>query len=163
MDIFGINVSLLNAITVVLTVVVLLASTVYTFRNIMRIWRKGQPNPITDDDTKMQGEDDVASPAPAAARTDGISDNPVSTTGAVNLDDIDPVEYCEHIQSEVKKAKQRVTTKKIVEELTPEQVQNEREIQHQQLQNIFRLMQTQSDKFGVNSIDEVQQQMKLYA
>ncbi|XP_060071344.1 uncharacterized protein LOC132551247 [Ylistrum balloti] len=168
MEILGINVSLSSSVTIVITVVILSLSTVYTFRNILRIWRKGQPKPVTTDATQ---EDDVAS---AAAPTDSVEENPAKPAGVVseidsednggvNLDDIDPVEYCEHIQSEVKKAKQRVTTKKIVEELTPEQVKEELEIQQQQLQNIFQLMQTQNEKFGVNSLDEVQQQMKLYA
>ncbi|XP_033738888.1 uncharacterized protein LOC117326306 [Pecten maximus] len=162
MDVFGFNVSLTNAITIVLTVIVLLVSSVYTLRNIIRIWRKGQINPQTTD--AMQGKEDRPdADVASAAQTDAINENPVTKTGAVNLDDIDPVEYCEHIQSEVKKAKQRVTNKKIVEELTPEQVHEEREIQQQQLQNIYKLMQAQNEKFGVNSLDEVQQQMKLYA
>ncbi|KAK3091255.1 hypothetical protein FSP39_018322 [Pinctada imbricata] len=75
----------------------------------------------------------------------------------------DPMEYCEHIQSEVKKAKQRVATKKIYPELTPEQMDEERRVQREQLQAIFKLMESQGGKFGIENIDDMQQQMKLYA
>lgn len=160
MDILGIDVSLTNVITIVLTASVLIFSTVYSLRNIIRIWRKGQIKPLKTD--AVQDKEDNADSA-SAVEPNARNENPTKTIGGVNLDEIDPVEYCEHIQSEVKKAKQRVTNKKIVEELTPDQVQEEREIQQQQLQNIFKLMQAQSEKFGVNSLDEVQQQMKLYA
>jgi DNA topoisomerase VI subunit B len=75
----------------------------------------------------------------------------------------DPLTYCEHIQSEVKKAKQRVTAKKFNKELTDDQIEEEREVQRKQLQSIFELMQSESEKFGINSLDDVQSQMKLYA
>ena len=47
--------------------------------------------------------------------------------------------------------------------MSTDEVQAERELQRQQLQEIYRLMEQNSDKFGVSSMDEVQQQMKLYA
>ncbi|XP_062569885.1 matrix-remodeling-associated protein 7-like [Saccostrea cucullata] len=77
--------------------------------------------------------------------------------------EIDPLTYCEHIQSEVKKAKQRVTAKKFNKDLTEEQIEEEREVQRKQLQSIFELMQTESDRFGISSLEDVQSQMKLYA
>ena len=73
------------------------------------------------------------------------------------------MEYCEHIQSEVKKAKIRVAEKRIGETMTPDQVAEERELQKKQLEEIFRLMQEQNEKFGVNSVEDIQNQMKLYA
>lgn len=88
-------------------------------------------------------------------------DGPVYPT---NLQpEVDPMTYCEHIQSEVKKAKQRVTAKKFNKELTEEQIEEEREVQRKQLQSIFEMMKTDSERFGISSLDDVQSQMKLYA
>ena len=39
---------------------------------------------------------------------------------------------------------------------------NEKEIQREQLANIFKLMNVQKDKFGVESMDDMDSQMKLY-
>ena len=75
----------------------------------------------------------------------------------------DPLEYCEHIQSEVKKAKQRVAAKKVYPELSPEQMEEERRVQREQLQAIFQLMEKNGEKFGIDNMDDMQQQMKLYA
>ena len=76
---------------------------------------------------------------------------------------IDPVYYCEHIQGEIKKVKQDVTTRKIFENLSPDQIEEEKKRQQDQLAEIFRLMQDQQEKFGISSMDEIQDQMRLYA
>ena len=52
--------------------------------------------------------------------------------------------------------------KKIEEEMSEDQKQNEREIQRQQLEAIFKLMAEQEEKFGINNMDDMQEQMKLY-
>lgn len=75
---------------------------------------------------------------------------------------IDPLQYCEHIQSEVKKARHRVATKEIRQNLTAEDMVNEKDIQRKQIEDIFKLMEQNSDKFGTSSEADVQQQMKLY-
>ncbi|XP_067129561.1 matrix-remodeling-associated protein 7-like [Centruroides vittatus] len=46
--------------------------------------------------------------------------------------------------------------------LTEQQKQEEKEVQKQQLSEIFRLMQEQADKFGVTTMSDVEEQMKLY-
>jgi len=74
----------------------------------------------------------------------------------------DPVSYCEHIQGEVKRVKQKLATKRIQETLTQEQIDEEKKVQQQQLEAIFKLMQEQSEKFGLTSMDDVQDQMSLY-
>ena len=51
----------------------------------------------------------------------------------------------------------------VQEQMSKDEVQAEREIQRQQLQEIFKLMEQNSDKFGASSMEDVQQQMKLYA
>lgn len=76
---------------------------------------------------------------------------------------IDPVYYCEHIQGEIKKVKQDVTTRKICEGLSPEQIAEERQRQQEQLAEIFKLMQERQEQFGISSMDEMQAQMRLYA
>ena len=78
-------------------------------------------------------------------------------------DAIDPVQYCEHIQSEVKKAKHRVAEREVKQNMSSDEMQAERELQRRQLEEIFKLMQKNDDKFGSSSIDDVRQQMKLYA
>lgn len=75
----------------------------------------------------------------------------------------DPVDYCEHIQGEIKRVQQKVATKSIAKTLTEDQLQEEKEIQRQQLAEIFRLMQEQQDRFGIGTMDDMQEQMKLYA
>ena len=77
--------------------------------------------------------------------------------------DSDPYEYCDHIQSEVKKARQRVVTREIRQNLSAEDMEVEREAQRKQLEEIFKLMEQQNDKFGMESMDQVQEQMRLYA
>lgn len=72
------------------------------------------------------------------------------------------MQYCEHIQSQVKKARQRVATKEIQQNLTAEEIENEREIQRKQIEDIFKLMEQNSEKFGVTSEEEMLQQMRLY-
>ena len=41
-----------------------------------------------------------------------------------NMENFDPLAYCEHIQSEMKKAQHRVATKTIEQEMTQEQKVN---------------------------------------
>jgi len=74
----------------------------------------------------------------------------------------DPIEFCNHIPSEIRKTTQKVAMKKIEEEMSEDQKQNEREIQRQQLEAIFKLMAEQEEKFGINNMDDMQEQMKLY-
>ena len=76
---------------------------------------------------------------------------------------IDPVYYCEHIQGEIKKVKHDLTNKKICEDLTEDQIAEERARQKDQLAEIFRLMQEQQEQFGIDSMDEIHDQMRLYA
>ncbi|XP_063444442.1 matrix-remodeling-associated protein 7-like isoform X2 [Mytilus trossulus] len=136
--------SSLYSIAVTATVVLLFASTIYTLRNILKIWRKGAPSSVS-------------------------AENIINATHYLDRDEggdapeVDPMQYCEHIQSEVKKAKFRVAEKKIGETMTADQIAEEKEMQRKQLEEIFRLMQEQNDKFGVNSVEDIQNQMKLYA
>ncbi|XP_052268313.1 matrix-remodeling-associated protein 7-like, partial [Dreissena polymorpha] len=74
----------------------------------------------------------------------------------------DPKQYCEHIQSEVKKARQRATEKKLTENLTAEDIEREREVKRKQIEDIFKLMEQHGDKFGNSTQDDLQQQMRLY-
>ncbi|KAJ7371142.1 Ubiquitin carboxyl-terminal hydrolase 31 [Desmophyllum pertusum] len=46
--------------------------------------------------------------------------------------------------------------------MTQEELDQEREMQRKQLEEIFKLLETDTDKFGVTSMDDLQAQMKLY-
>ena len=46
--------------------------------------------------------------------------------------------------------------------MTPEEREKERNIQRQQLEAIYKLLQQQEDKFGMNDMDEMSEQMKYY-
>ena len=73
------------------------------------------------------------------------------------------MKYCGHVQGEIKKVKQDLTTKKVRENLTQEELVNEETIQKEQLVEIFKLVQSQEDKFGPSSMDDIHEQMKLYS
>ena len=75
---------------------------------------------------------------------------------------LDPVDYCDHIQREVKLTKQKAALKEIQSHMSEEQVEEERQTQKKQLEEIFKLMAEQKEHFGINSVDDVQDQMKLY-
>lgn len=74
----------------------------------------------------------------------------------------DPVEFCGHLQREIKKTQQRVALQQIEAVMTREQREQERAIQRQQMEAIFRLMEEQKEKFGITSLDDVHQQMNMY-
>ena len=75
---------------------------------------------------------------------------------------IDPVSYASHIPSEIKKVQQKALTKEIEEKMTQEEKEKERKIQREQLEAIFKLMQQQDDKFGIEDFGQMSDQMKYY-
>lgn len=74
----------------------------------------------------------------------------------------DPKEYCDHIPSQVKRTQQRVAVQKIEESMDEKDKEHEREVQRQQLEAIFNLMAEEKEKFGLDSMDDVQNQMQMY-
>ena len=70
--------------------------------------------------------------------------------------------YAEHIPSEIKKAKQRLINKEIEANMTREERDKEHDIQRKQLEAIYKLLQQQEDKFGMNNMDDMSEQMKYY-
>jgi len=46
--------------------------------------------------------------------------------------------------------------------MTAEERSKEREIQRQQLEDIFRVMEGQKEMFGVSDVSDVQEQLKMY-
>lgn len=144
-------------LTISITSILLVLSTIYTIRNVLKIWRKGSPIPVSD--KTSPGEKTIGENTDEEVE-DNETERPVMEGG--DAPEIDPMQYCEHIQSEVKKAKIRVAEKRIGETMTPEQIAEEKELQRKQLEEIFRLMQEQNEKFGVSSVEDIQNQMKLY-
>ncbi|XP_076032041.1 uncharacterized protein LOC143019937 [Oratosquilla oratoria] len=98
---------------------------------------------------------------------DIINDKPDNETCQENAsDEDDTVEYlldiANHIPGEVKRAQLRAIEKTVESEMTPEQKENEMEMQRKQLEAIANLMQEQQDKFGDTSIEDIKNQMSLY-
>jgi len=48
-------------------------------------------------------------------------------------------------------------------DMTEEEIEEEKRIQKQQLREIFQLMQSSENQYGIDSIDDMEEQMKLYA
>ncbi|KAL3876047.1 hypothetical protein ACJMK2_033932 [Sinanodonta woodiana] len=154
MDSFTENTFAVYGTSIFITTVVLVVATWYALSNIFRLWEAGKPKSAeseTDESSETECQD--AKPQSHEEESKECKD----------YENVDPVEYCEHIQSEVKKAQLRVTNKKLEQNLTVEQLKDEREIQRKQLEEIFKLIKDQNDKFGISSIDDIQEQMKLYA
>ncbi|XP_052770160.1 matrix-remodeling-associated protein 7-like [Mya arenaria] len=123
-----------------ITLIALIVSMAYSLRNINRLWTVGTPK---RQETEQESEEEEENEG-------GRGDAP----------EIDPVQYCEHIQSEVKKARQRVASKH--QKLSAEEMEKEQEIQRKQIEDILKLMEENDDKFGETKRDDLQQQMRLY-
>lgn len=74
----------------------------------------------------------------------------------------DAMDYCGHIQREIKKTKHRLAMEKIEAEMTKEEKMEERLAQKRQIEEIFKLMENHKEDFGLSSVDEIQDQVKLY-
>ncbi|XP_031555889.1 uncharacterized protein LOC116292674 [Actinia tenebrosa] len=66
----------------------------------------------------------------------------------------------ENIQTYYKTSKLQI--KEMEDMLTRQERELEREAQRKQLEEIFKLMASEKEKFGVDSMDQVEDQMKLY-
>lgn len=56
----------------------------------------------------------------------------------------------------------RLEQEKLILQLTEEEMKEEENARRSQLAEIFALMEEQKDKFGINSVTEMQKQMRLY-
>jgi len=56
----------------------------------------------------------------------------------------------------------RLGIKEVESQMTEEELDQEREMQRKQLEEIFKLLETDKDKYGVTTMDDLQAQMKLY-
>jgi len=74
----------------------------------------------------------------------------------------DPMKFCSHIQGQIKQTKHRIAQQKIEASMSAEERDKERDIQHRQLEEIFRVMEEQKETFGVNDVSDVQEQLKMY-
>eukprot|EP00057_Strongylocentrotus_purpuratus_P003461 XP_003726707.1 PREDICTED: matrix-remodeling-associated protein 7 [Strongylocentrotus purpuratus] len=96
----------------------------------------------------------------------------------INHDDIKPLDCNQtneeggdgeedDIESKTKNLSGPQKTKKLVEEvskrMSDEQKVEERRIQSEQLEAIFKLVQNQQDTFGIGSLEDIEDQFKLYA
>lgn len=56
----------------------------------------------------------------------------------------------------------RLGIKEVESQMTKEELDQERQMQRKQLEEIFKLLETDKDKYGVTTMDDLQAQMKLY-
>lgn len=62
----------------------------------------------------------------------------------------------------LKSARQMVIEKKLTAGLSKEQLQKEKETQASQLEAIYKLLKQKEEQFNIRSMDELQEQLKLY-
>lgn len=76
----------------------------------------------------------------------------------------DPMEMTnsESILSQIKMSRQKAIAEQLSAGLTEEQLQQEKETERKQLEAIFQLLKEQQDKFHVNSMEELEDQLRLY-
>lgn len=67
-----------------------------------------------------------------------------------------------HLPGQLKSVKLRKATKQVEEGLTDEQKQEEAQVRSQQLESILTLMRQQEEKFGNSSMEDIEEQLKLY-
>ncbi|CAL1527480.1 unnamed protein product [Lymnaea stagnalis] len=146
---------------VIVTILALVISTRYSVRNFLNI-RGTKSKNAEDEWTNQERSINEVTENDKGGEMDANDDS--NTGGAICSPRYpDPVDYCEHIQGEIKRVQQSVATRTIAKNLTEEQLNEEREVQRKQLAEIFKLMQEQQDRFGIGSMDDMQEQMKLYA
>lgn len=173
------------------TIVIMIISAMYTIRNIKRVWCLGSvkkkrtaaaANREKNNEKKDQqgnnykekkkdarrGQGDKEECVAAATTTTTPKNGTKSSYQELSESDEerreppDPVQYYHHIPSEVKKARQRAAIKNIKSQLTQEELEEEKAIQKKQLQEMFDLMKSQGDKFGLTD-SEMEKQMQLYS
>ncbi|PSN57641.1 hypothetical protein C0J52_05417 [Blattella germanica] len=66
------------------------------------------------------------------------------------------------IVTQYKMTRQKVIAEQLSAGLTEEQLEEEKETEKKQLEAIFRLLKEQEDKFHVNSMEELESQLRLY-
>jgi len=67
-----------------------------------------------------------------------------------------------HLPGHLKSVKLRKATKEVEKSLTDEQKEEEARVRNEQLASILTLMRQQEEKFGENSMEDIEEQLKLY-
>lgn len=90
--------------------------------------------------------------------------HPQDDTNHNNQQAKDPMEIkdSESILSRIKLSRQKAIAEQLSAGLTEEQLQQEKETERKQLEAIFQLLKEQQDKFHVNSMEELEDQLRLY-
>ena len=68
----------------------------------------------------------------------------------------------EHVISKMKIERQKAISDKIRANLDEDDLEKEKMIETQQMQKIFALLQTNEDKFGKTSMEDLQRQLAMY-
>ncbi|XP_033116959.1 matrix-remodeling-associated protein 7-like [Anneissia japonica] len=81
-----------------------------------------------------------------------------------NSDEMKETDFrCESLQGKLKQARQRKMKEKLEGHMTEGQIDAESEAKKSQLEAIFQLMEQSKDTFGIDNMNDVQDQLKLYA
>ncbi|XP_019642060.1 PREDICTED: trans-Golgi network integral membrane protein 2-like [Branchiostoma belcheri] len=128
---------------------------------------KGVYGLLADGKSKADREEATLTEAPQhgangedPGKEGNIGEEEKKTTSPVPDSDDDVKKVKEEIYEEA--CPQRKVYKEAERGMTDEDRETERRIQREQLAAIFKLMQDNEDKFGVQSYDDVEEQMKLY-
>lgn len=68
----------------------------------------------------------------------------------------------QNLQSRMKKARHRTMNEEVEKDMTADDKQREAEVRRQQLEAIFKLMEQSPSQFGISSMNEMEEQVKLY-
>uniref|UniRef100_A0A0B6ZS26 Matrix-remodeling-associated protein 7 helical domain-containing protein n=1 Tax=Arion vulgaris TaxID=1028688 RepID=A0A0B6ZS26_9EUPU len=175
LKIFQEHKSYIYSIAIVVTIIALAISTRYSLRNFFNI-RSADDSLYYYNEAKVLGECVQTHPHCDASGNDGddeadpdgdddISGENQNVFAAHQISEQDSghLKYYEHIHGDIKHVPLSVAARTIKQSLTEQQLLQEKEAQCKQLAEIFRLMQGQQDQLGIGSIDDMQEQMKLYA
>ncbi|GAU91595.1 hypothetical protein RvY_03821-2 [Ramazzottius varieornatus] len=94
---------------------------------------------------------------------DYMDDMPALTGTSKKAKGRDPLEFAMHIPGELKKIENKITTREMEKGLSEKQRLQEVETRRQQLEQIFKLMEREKDKFGDQNNEDLEEQMRMYA
>ncbi|CAM1303638.1 Uncharacterised protein g3559 [Pycnogonum litorale] len=157
-ELFLENLSWFYIIGLTSSVVVLIFTFIFTKQEKLIINRvRDESNKIINSGAETNLDDEML---PSSEEDQGVM--PPSMINYSDENKTDILEFAEHVPAQVKKMKQKVTTKKIWQNMTEEDKRKEIDVQKQQLDDIFNLIQDHGEKFGISTISEMEEQMRLY-
>ncbi|XP_033630487.1 matrix-remodeling-associated protein 7-like [Asterias rubens] len=120
-----------------------------------------EPRPPKDEKEEVEDEDDDIDD-----NIDNINDLLINSSDIQPLDE-DEKKRLEEIaamenQEKLDRRKIKELEEEVQKSMSEQQLDDERKTRQAQLEAIFSLMQENNDRFGIESVDDVQKQYKLY-